>query len=51
MVDQYYRYFILSDVFPALLKNEKHTNLYLRPKKKKKFKRFKVLIWKVNATQ
>src|ERR1044072_2430240 len=51
MVDQYYRYFTLSDVSPALLKNEEHTNLYLKPKKEKRFERPKVLIWKVNATQ
>jgi Chromo (CHRromatin Organisation MOdifier) domain len=51
MVDQYYKYFSLSDVSPALLKNEEHANLYLRPRKEKRFERPKVLIWKVNATQ
>ena len=51
MVDQYYRYFTLSDVSSALLKNEEHANLYLKPKKEKRFERPKVLIWKVNATQ
>jgi hypothetical protein len=51
MVDQYYKYFTLSDVPPALLKNEEHANLYLRPRKEKRFERPKVLIWKVNATQ
>ena len=51
MVDQYYKYFALSDVSPALLKNEEHANLYLRPRKEKRFERPKVLIWKVNATQ
>jgi len=51
MVDQYYKYFTLSDVPPALLKNEEHANLYLRPKKEKRSERPKVLVWKVNATQ
>src|SRR5207248_4869516 len=51
MVDRYYKYFTLSDVPPALLKNEEHANLYLRPRKEKRFKHPKVLIWKVNATQ
>src|ERR1044072_349299 len=49
MVDQYYRYFTLSDVSPTLLKNEKHANLYLKPRKEKRFERPKVLIWKVNT--
>src|ERR1044071_4404568 len=44
-------YFTLSDVSPALLKNEEHANLYLKPKKEKRFEHPKVLIWKVNATQ
>ena len=51
MVDQYYRYFTLSDVSPTSLKNEEHANLYLKPRKEKRFERSKVLIWKVNATQ
>ena len=51
MVDQYYKYFTLSDVPSALLKNEEHANLYLRPRKEKRFERSKVLIWKANATQ
>src|SRR5690242_13451292 len=51
MVDQYYKYFTLSDISTALLKNEEHANLYLWPRKKKRFERPKVLIWKVNAIQ
>ena len=51
MVDRYYKYFTLSDVPSALLKNEEHANLYLRPRKEKRFEHPKVLIWKVNATQ
>src|SRR2546426_7857218 len=51
MVDQYYKYFTLSDVPSALLKNEEHANLYLQFRKEKRFERPKVLIWKVNATQ
>ncbi len=51
MVDRYYKYFTLSDTPPALLKNEEHANLYLRPRKEKRFERPKVLIWKANATQ
>src|SRR5205085_12597005 len=51
MVDQYYKYFTLSDVPSALLKNEEHANLYLRPRKEKRFERPKVLIWKADATQ
>src|SRR5438270_11560948 len=51
MVNQYYKYFTLSDTPTALLKNEEHANLYLRPRKEKRFERPKVLIWKANATQ
>ena len=51
MVDRYYKYFTLSDIPPALLKNEEYANLYLRPRKEKRFERPKVLIWKANATQ
>src|SRR5436190_7492288 len=51
MVDRYYKYFTLSDVPSALLKNEEHANLYLRPRKEKRFECPKVLIWKANATQ
>src|SRR5689334_10018805 len=51
MVDRYYKYFTLSDVPPTLLKNKEYANLYLRPRKEKRFERSKVLIWKANATQ
>ena len=51
MVDQYYKYFTLSGTPPILLKNEEHANLYLRPRKEKRFERPKILIWKANATQ
>lgn len=48
---RYYKYFALARVPPHLLKNEEHTNLYLRPKKEKRSERPKVLIWKANAVQ
>ena len=50
-LDHYYKYFSLSGVSPALLKNEEHANLHLRPKKEKRSESPKVLVWKVNATQ
>ena len=49
--EQYYKLFNLAGIPPALLKNEEHANLYLKPKKEKRSERPKVLVWKVNATQ
>src|SRR5829696_1445505 len=50
-LDQYYKYYNLSGVSPALLKNEELFNLYKRPPKEKRSERPKVIAWKENAVQ
>jgi hypothetical protein len=47
--EQYYKFFNLAGIPPALLKNEEHANLYLTPKKESKSERPRVLVWLKNA--
>ena len=48
-LSDYYKSFSLSKVPRENLRNEELANLYVKPKKEKKYERPKIIVWKANA--